>query len=115
LALPDRLDGGWRILFFEREVAAKPFGARERAILETVRPFLCRPISAGDAVRRRQRAAGLTARELEVLAAVREGLTNDGIAARLLVSEGTVRKHLEHVSAKLGARTRAEAVAMAWR
>jgi DNA-binding NarL/FixJ family response regulator len=57
----------------------------------------------------------LTARELEVLAAVREGLTNDEIAARLVVSEGTVRKHLQNASAKLGAHTRAEAAALAWR
>jgi DNA-binding CsgD family transcriptional regulator len=68
-----------------------------------------------DAVRRRQRAAGLTARELEVLAVVREGRTNGEAAAQLFVSESTVRKHLEHASAKLGAHTRAEAVALAWR
>ncbi len=115
IALPDRVEGGWRVVAFDTEVAGRAFGARERAILETVRPYLCRPIEAADAVRRRQRAVGLTARELEMLGAVREGLTNGEIAARFFVAEGTVRKHLEHASAKLGAHTRAEAVALAWR
>lgn len=53
----------------------------------------------------RPRAAGpleaLTPRELEVLAAVAEGLTNRGIAERLVVSEGTVHTHLRHIFAKL--------------
>lgn len=53
----------------------------------------------------RPRAGGplsaLTPRERDVLAAVAEGLTNRGIAERLVVSEGTVHTHLRHIFAKL--------------
>ena len=115
VTLPDRPDGARRSIMFNTEAEGRPFGERQRAILETVRPYLCRPIEVADAVRRRQRAAGLTPRELEILSAVREGLTNAEIAARLVVSPATVRTHLVNVSTKLGAHTRAEAAALAWR
>lgn len=54
-----------------------------------------------------------SARELEVLALVATGMTNVQVAAQLGVSFATVRTHMEHVRARLGARTRAEAVAKA--
>jgi DNA-binding CsgD family transcriptional regulator len=56
---------------------------------------------------------GLTAREREVLHALREGLSNREIAARLVRSERTVDHHVAALLAKLGAPTRAEAVRMA--
>lgn len=52
----------------------------------------------------------LTAREREVLALVADGLHNREIAARLGVSEHTVKFHLGAVFGKLGASTRTEAV-----
>jgi DNA-binding CsgD family transcriptional regulator len=55
----------------------------------------------------------LTPRELEVLAALAEGLTNKAIARRLNISLHTVKFHVESVFRKLGARTRTEAVAKA--
>lgn len=53
----------------------------------------------------------LTPRECEVLVLVGEGLTNDQVAARLSISPGTVRRHLENVFGKLGVHTRTAAVA----
>lgn len=53
----------------------------------------------------------LTARELEVLQWMARGLTNRQIAQRLRISEHTIKFHVTAVLGKLGARTRAEAVA----
>jgi DNA-binding CsgD family transcriptional regulator len=55
----------------------------------------------------------LTPRELEVLAALAEGMTNKAIARRLNISLHTVKFHVDSVFRKLGARTRTEAVAKA--
>lgn len=54
-----------------------------------------------------------SARELQVLARVATGMTNQQVADELGLSFATVRTHMEHVRARLGARTRAEAVAKA--
>jgi DNA-binding NarL/FixJ family response regulator len=56
-------------------------------------------------------APALTPREREVLSMLAEGLPNKLIAARLGISEHTVKTHLEAIFDKLGASTRAEAVA----
>ena len=53
----------------------------------------------------------LTPRELEVLSLIGEGFSNKAAARRLGISQHTVKFHLEAVFAKLGVRTRAEAVA----
>jgi DNA-binding CsgD family transcriptional regulator/tetratricopeptide (TPR) repeat protein len=63
----------------------------------------------------RDNPAGLTARELEVLALLVEGLANAEIAQRLVVSRKTVDHHVSAVLRKLGARTRGEASATARR
>lgn len=51
--------------------------------------------------RRRDPLAGLTPRELEVLAAMAEGLSNAAVARRLVVTEGAVEKHTQRIFAKL--------------
>ncbi len=56
---------------------------------------------------------GLTRREAEVLQLLGTGATNATLAAELHVSPATVKTHLENIYRKLGARGRAQAVAMA--
>jgi DNA-binding NarL/FixJ family response regulator len=56
----------------------------------------------------------LSARELDVLRLVARGATNREAAAKLFISEATVKTHLLHVYAKLGVNDRAAAVAMAY-
>ena len=53
----------------------------------------------------------LTPRELEILRALGEGMTNKAVARQLGISAHTVKFHLEAVFAKLGVASRAEAVA----
>lgn len=56
-----------------------------------------------------------TAREVEVLQLVSEGLVNREIGQRLFLSEETVKSHVRHLLAKLQARSRAHAVAVGFR
>jgi DNA-binding CsgD family transcriptional regulator len=56
------------------------------------------------------RTTCLTVRELAVLGLVAEGLTAAAVARRLVVTEGTVHKHLQNVYRKLGVRDRLGAV-----
>ena len=55
----------------------------------------------------------LTSRELEVLEMLAAGRSNQAIAGELVVALDTVKKHVSHVLAKLGAANRTEAVARA--
>jgi DNA-binding NarL/FixJ family response regulator len=61
----------------------------------------------------RTRYDALTAKELEVLELLAEGISNRAIAAELHVSQATVKTHLVHVFTKLGVETRTAAVAVA--
>ncbi|MFK4084678.1 ATP-binding protein [Kribbella sp. NPDC020789] len=102
-------------------------GAREtlaaaRAIADELRaaPLLARIAvlaeRAGlDAEPRPARAFGLTARELEVLQVMAQGLSNAEIARKLFVSGNTVATHVARVLRKLGAASRTEASAIAHR
>jgi NarL family two-component system response regulator LiaR len=58
----------------------------------------------------RQESLGITARELEILNLVAEGLSNREIAAQLFVSENTVKTHCARAFDKLGAARRTQAV-----
>jgi HD-GYP domain-containing protein (c-di-GMP phosphodiesterase class II) len=60
-------------------------------------------------VRRAVRPSGLTAREEEVLALAAVGRSSREIAAELVISEKTVRNHLEHIYTKAGVSNRASA------
>ena len=59
--------------------------------------------------------AALTDREYEVVEAVAEGLDNAEAAARLFMSEGTVRNHISAILAKLGLRNRTQVAVMYYR
>jgi DNA-binding NarL/FixJ family response regulator len=58
---------------------------------------------------------GLTTREIEILQQVAEGNRNRDIAEKLFISEGTVKVHIQHIMAKLGANDRTQAITIAVR
>jgi DNA-binding NarL/FixJ family response regulator len=60
-------------------------------------------------------ASRLTPREQEVLGLLAEGLEQDEIANRLVITSKTVAKHIERILSKLGVRSRAQAVVLALR
>ncbi len=59
-------------------------------------------------------AAGLTAREIEVLRLMATGATNREIADRLVISEHTARRHLQNIFGKIGVSSRTAATAYAY-
>jgi DNA-binding NarL/FixJ family response regulator len=63
----------------------------------------------------RGQADMLTAREREILQLLADGLSNADVAAKLFISQETVKSHVRHILAKLEADTRTQAVAIALR
>jgi DNA-binding CsgD family transcriptional regulator/tetratricopeptide (TPR) repeat protein len=74
-----------------------------------------RGIPRGPRPSTRENPAGLTTRELEVLALVAQGLRNAAVAERLVLAEKTVDHHVSAILRKLDVRTRGEASAKAAR
>jgi DNA-binding NarL/FixJ family response regulator len=89
------------------------------AIDPAVQHHLVDAIATGPAApatqRRTELPDGLTPREAEVLSLIAAGLSNTEIADRLVISESTVKSHVNRLLAKTGARDRAQAVAYAYR
>ena len=88
-------------------------GPAARLVAQRLRARGVRAIPRGPYRAARQNPAGLTTRELEVLSLLAQRLRNAEIAERLVVSPRTVDHHVSRILAKLGVRTRADAVAAA--
>ncbi len=84
-----------------------------------IRAAADRRVTLGPAVqerlleRMRTPEQALTRRELDVLARVAAGDSNDQVAAELVITRATVKSHLAHVYLKLGVQSRTEAIAVA--
>ncbi|GEK87470.1 HD domain-containing phosphohydrolase [Microbacterium aerolatum] len=91
-----------------RDPAAAAAEVRERSAHGQLDPECTEAVLsvAGHEARRVRSDDGLTAREREVLAHVARGLSNRQIAETLVLSEKTVRNHMEHVYVKIGASNR---------
>jgi DNA-binding CsgD family transcriptional regulator/tetratricopeptide (TPR) repeat protein len=95
-----------------QRLGARPAAAR---VARTLREGGARDIRQGPRAATLSNPAGLTGRELEVLALVAAGLRNAEIATRLFMSERTAAHHVSAILRKLGVRTRGEAGAEATR
>jgi DNA-binding CsgD family transcriptional regulator len=114
LALLDSHDnGGLRVALADlHALDAKPAAAR---IARALRERGARRVARGPRAATRANAAGLTARELEVLELLAHGMRNAHIAERLVLSARTVDHHVSSILRKLKAGTRTEAAAHATR
>jgi DNA-binding CsgD family transcriptional regulator len=102
--------GQMRRLLFWRS-SGPGFGERDRQVVTLLRPHLYE-IWLG-AERRRNNVPRLTDREWEVLRLSAAGLGNSEIAGQLVISVGTVRKHIEHILSRLGVHNRNLAASIA--
>ena len=99
-----------RLIFFRG--AGADFSERDRGLLSLLRPHLHEAYRAAE--RRRRGAPELTRRQRELLHLVADGYTNAQIGRRLGLAEGTVRKHLENIFARLQVSSRTAAVIRAF-
>ncbi|MER5735804.1 MULTISPECIES: response regulator transcription factor [unclassified Streptomyces] len=94
-----------------RAVAAGDALLSPSATRRVVEEFAHRPLAATVAP---DRLAALTAREREVVALVAAGLSNDQVAARLVISPLTAKTHVTRAITKLGVRDRVQLVVLAY-
>ncbi len=98
--------------------AVRQVAAGDAALSPSVTRRLVEHLASGDArrppVEQVRALEVLTEREREVVALVGEGLTNDEIAGRLVVSPATAKTHVSRAMTKVGARDRAQLVVLAY-
>jgi DNA-binding NarL/FixJ family response regulator len=97
--------------------AIRAVDAGEALLDPAVQARVIRQLRAGPAPTKAPSALpdDLTAREAEVLRLIAQGLNNREIAERLVVSEATVKTHINNIFSKIGVRDRAQAVVYAMR
>jgi DNA-binding NarL/FixJ family response regulator len=123
--LREEFGEGLPIIFVSRE-RTEPFD-RVAGFLIGADDYMVKPFAPDELLARVRRlvrsrapvapgvALKLTARETEVLRLLAEGREQEEIAVQLFISRRTVGTHIENITRKLGVRSRAQAVALAYR
>ncbi len=112
-ARTDALDRTAGLMLGADDYLAKPLDAGE--LLARVRRSLGRNGTNGSNGATARREQGLSPREAEILTLLADGRTQAQIASALVISPKTVATHIQHILAKLGVHTRAQAVSVAFR
>lgn len=97
-----------------RREPERPFGERERVLVDLLRPHVANWLTRLNAPPGTLWRSVITQRQREILGLVRCGMSNKEIARALDLSQATVRKHLENASARLGTASRTAAVSAAF-
>lgn len=116
-AAREALQAGVRGYLF-RDASPEEIASAVRSVaqgLSVLQPQIARALAAGPGPRPPAAEEPLTAREMEVLQLMAQGLPSKTIAARLGISEHTVKFHVGSILGKLGAASRTEAVTVAIR
>jgi DNA-binding NarL/FixJ family response regulator len=96
--------------------AVRDLAGGKRIVSPSVAPVIFELIARGEnhepATRRESGPDALTEREREVMTSISRGRSNRDIAAELVISEKTVKNHIRAIYDKLGAGSRAEAIAL---
>lgn len=111
MSLPLRDATGILVGMLHTSIARPRFDCGAKGLLMAVRPELTTLALAA----REDRNASLTEREREVLALVRDGMSNHEIAGQMFVTDRTVATHVEHILRKTGTRNRVAAAVWALR
>ena len=105
MCLPDGAGRQLRLLLWRH--SGRDFTERERFDLQLLLPHVEAAYRRG---KRQRLASQLTPRQRQLLRWVGEGYTNQQVARRMGLAEGTVRTHLNNIYARLGVSSRTEAV-----
>lgn len=111
-APPEQLLGAIRTVYRGDAVIAP--SATKRLLERFIPAADTAPSGAASAGLHQEKISSLTAREHELLLLMAQGLSNSEITETLFVSEATVKTHISHILAKLGARDRVQAVIIAY-
>jgi DNA-binding NarL/FixJ family response regulator len=109
----EALDRAAGLLIGADDYLTKPVDPAE--LIARITRLVDRPRSNGDSPRSNGKLEVLTRRENEVLDLLAEGLRQEEIADRLVISPKTVATHIQRILSKLEVRSRAQAVALALR
>ncbi len=121
-ALPLGQSGGYVRLFLDEgqpiidllqrlSTESSPHQAYITRLLEAAQPIAATPIISNRSTSQTTKLVEpLSEREIEVLHLIADGLSNQEIADRLVIAEGTVKKHIHNIFGKLGVRRRTQVV-----
>jgi DNA-binding NarL/FixJ family response regulator len=109
----EALDRAGGLLIGADDYLTKPVDPAE--LIARITRLVDRPHSNGNGARSNGKLASLTQRENEVLDLLAEGLRQEEIANRLVISPKTVATHIQRILGKLEVRSRAQAVSVALR